>query len=136
MVTDGLTLMGSFLTTMLSWFEQHRFLLLGALKSAVYGMSVVLDMDFIARLVCAIANIPHNSRVFELVRQSIVRRCNAYIVINGGNFKHLLRHFHVSPTTAHVIFFTNKLFQMIAVLCLFYFCTLSYYFPMAWRLRP
>lgn len=66
------------------------FFLWGALKGAVYATPIDTDMDLVARIACAAADIKENPGVFERVRQSMVRRCNACITSNGGTFEHLL----------------------------------------------
>lgn len=66
------------------------FFFWGALKSVVYATPVNSDEDLVARIVCAAADIQQTAGIFERVRQSMVRRCNACIASNGGNIEHLL----------------------------------------------
>lgn len=66
------------------------FFLWGAMKAAVYDTPVESALDLVARIVCAAADIQANAGVYERVRQSMIRRCNACIACHGGNFEHLL----------------------------------------------
>lgn len=47
---------------------------------------------------------------------------HACVDSNGGNFGHILWHFHTSSTIVHVICLTKKLFQIISILYLFVSC--------------
>lgn len=66
------------------------FFLWGALKAIVYHDPVESEMDLVARLVCAAATIKETPGVFDRVRQSMLRRCQACLVSDGANFEHLL----------------------------------------------
>ncbi|GFW42820.1 transposable element Tcb1 transposase [Trichonephila clavipes] len=66
------------------------FFLWGAMKGLVYDAPVVSEMDLVARISIAAARIREMAGVFEDVRQSMSRRCRAYIHANGRNFEHFL----------------------------------------------
>ena len=63
------------------------FLFLEVLKTMVYEMSV--DTDLVTRISVAATNI-QKMPIFERVRQSMRRHCEACICVNGSNFEHLL----------------------------------------------
>lgn len=66
------------------------FFLWGAIKCVVYRDPVESEMDLVARLVCAAATIKETPGVFDRVRQSMLRRCQACLASDGANFEHLL----------------------------------------------
>lgn len=66
------------------------FFFWGALKSMVYETPVDTDTVLVARISVAAANISEKPGIFERVRQSMRRRCEACIRVNGNNFEHLL----------------------------------------------
>ncbi|GFQ69425.1 transposable element Tcb1 transposase [Trichonephila clavata] len=67
-----------------------NYFIRGALKSAEYATPVNLQMDLIAGIIYAAADIKKNPGVFERVHQSMLRRCNTCFASNGGNFEHIL----------------------------------------------
>ncbi|GBN31856.1 hypothetical protein AVEN_39273-1 [Araneus ventricosus] len=60
----------------------------GHLKSLVYATPVDSDEDLVARI--AAARVRELPGIFESVRQSLHRRCPAYITDGGRNFEQLL----------------------------------------------
>lgn len=66
------------------------FFLWGFLKGLVYETPVTSDEDLVARVVEAAARVRDRPGLFERVRQSMIRRCEACIVADGRNFEHLL----------------------------------------------
>ena len=66
------------------------FFFWGALKIAVYVTPVNSELDLVARIVCAAVDIQQSAGIFQSVRQSMVRRCNACFASNGSNIEHFL----------------------------------------------
>ena len=66
------------------------FFLWGHVKSLVYATPVETVEDLTARIFNACEVVQHTPGIFERVRQSMVRRCNACIELGGRHFEHLL----------------------------------------------
>lgn len=66
------------------------FFLWGYLKSIVYETPLDSDEDLVARLSEAAARVREIPGIFERVRQSFHRRCQACISVGGRNFEQLL----------------------------------------------
>ena len=66
------------------------FFFWGHLKSLVYDMPVDTPEDLIARIVVAAGDIPSHIGVFQLVRESLQRRCRLCDTVHGRNFEQLL----------------------------------------------
>ncbi|GBM78692.1 hypothetical protein AVEN_244363-1 [Araneus ventricosus] len=62
----------------------------GHLKSHVYATPVDSDDDLVARMSVAAARVREISGIFESVRQSLHRGCQACITVGGRNFEQLL----------------------------------------------
>ncbi|GBM09277.1 hypothetical protein AVEN_116629-1 [Araneus ventricosus] len=62
----------------------------GHLKSLVYAPPVDSDEDLFARISVAAARVRELPGIFESVRQSLHRRCQACIAVGGRNFEQLL----------------------------------------------
>ena len=58
----------------------------GYLKSLIYETPVESEIDLVAKMVIA----AENARVFERVRQSILKRYQTYIDVGGGYLNQLL----------------------------------------------
>ena len=56
----------------------------------MYETPVISSEDLVARVVEAAARVRDRPGLFERVRQSMIRRCEACIVADGKNFEHLL----------------------------------------------
>jgi hypothetical protein len=66
------------------------FFLWGHVKSLVYATPVETVEDLTARIFNACEVVQHTPGIFERVRQSMVRRCNACIELGSRHFEHLL----------------------------------------------
>lgn len=66
------------------------YFLWGHLKHLVYETPVDSDEDLVARISVAAAGVRETPGIFERVRQSLHRRCQACIASGGRNFEHLL----------------------------------------------
>lgn len=66
------------------------FFVWGAMKNMVYETPVASAMDLVARISVAAANIRETPGIFQKVRLSMQRRCEACNLANGQNFEHLL----------------------------------------------
>lgn len=67
-----------------------NFCLWGTFKAIVYETPVACDMDLVARITVAAAEIRETAGFFEEVRQSMERRCQSCIISKGRDFVHLL----------------------------------------------
>ncbi|GBM62951.1 hypothetical protein AVEN_160231-1 [Araneus ventricosus] len=66
------------------------YFLWGHLKSLVYATPVDSGEDLVARISVAAARVREIPGIFESVRQSLHRRCQACINVGGRNFEELL----------------------------------------------
>ncbi|GBN74072.1 hypothetical protein AVEN_168703-1 [Araneus ventricosus] len=66
------------------------FFLWGHLKSLVYESPIDSDEDLVARISVAAGDVGEMPGVFEKVRRSLRRRCNACITAAGRSFEQFL----------------------------------------------
>ncbi|GBM99322.1 hypothetical protein AVEN_264626-1 [Araneus ventricosus] len=66
------------------------YFLWGDLKSLVYATLVDSDEDIVDRISAAAARVREIPGIFESVRRSLHRRCQACISVGGRNFEQLL----------------------------------------------
>ncbi|GFX11908.1 hypothetical protein TNCV_2996921 [Trichonephila clavipes] len=62
----------------------------GSFKAKIDDTPVNSEMDLVARISIAAATIREVPGIFELIGQSMSRRCRAGIHANGINFKHFI----------------------------------------------
>ena len=60
------------------------------MKDLVFETPIDNEMDLGASIAAAAGTVRDMPSVFENVRQSMQRRCEAYVSVNGRNFEHLL----------------------------------------------
>jgi hypothetical protein len=66
------------------------YFLWGHIKSLVYETPVDTEEDLVARIADACGRVQEMPAIFEHIRDSMVRRCEACIRVNGRNFEQLL----------------------------------------------
>ena len=66
------------------------FFFWGTMKDLVYGTPIDSEMDLDARIVATSGTVREMPGIFENVRQSMQRCCEACVRVNGRNFEHLL----------------------------------------------
>ncbi|GBL99529.1 hypothetical protein AVEN_68805-1 [Araneus ventricosus] len=71
-------------------YSSLDYFLWGHLKSLVHATPVDSDDDPVARISVDAARVREIPAIFERVRQSLHRRCQACITVGGRNFEQLL----------------------------------------------
>ena len=66
------------------------FFLWGYVRSLVYETPVESEEDLVARIIAAFEKVQNQSGIFENVRNSMLRRCETCIAVQGRHFEHLL----------------------------------------------
>jgi hypothetical protein len=62
----------------------------GHAKSLIYDTPVDIELELLARILVARDVIHEKPEIFEMVRQSFFRRCNARIENGSRQFQHVL----------------------------------------------
>ncbi|GBM14755.1 hypothetical protein AVEN_72022-1 [Araneus ventricosus] len=90
------------------------YFLWGYLESIVYETPVDSDEDLVARISVAAASVRKIPGIYECVRQSLHRRCQACITFDGRKFEQLLQTLYLSTTLSiNTTYFLSSLISCV-----------------------